>query len=233
MAINDTDASVRGSVLVRLLDAGSREVRRETAAVELAPGERREVVEIGALPAGSPVYFLDARLQTASGEAARPPRQDPAPSFYWLPAASDVLDWKKSEWFYTPTRRFADLTAVTRLPVAPLEVSHRFTSTADGQGVEVTLHNPRPAPRLLRRAGGRRRDRTASSRRRCCGTTTTSRCYPASAAPCAAPFPSHALGGERPAFRYQGINVPAGGARRERDDEDDSTRRRRCRAATR
>jgi exo-1,4-beta-D-glucosaminidase len=66
------------------------------------------VVAIGQLPAGSPVTFLDARLETDGGEP-------PPPSFYWLPAAADELDWAKSEWFYTPTRRFADLQAVTRL----------------------------------------------------------------------------------------------------------------------
>jgi exo-1,4-beta-D-glucosaminidase len=210
VAINDTDSTVSASVVVRLLDVASRDVRRETVEVELAPGERREVVEIGALPTGSPVYFLDARLQMTRGEAASRPAQAPAPSFYWLPAVNDELDWKKSEWYYTPTRRYADLAAVTRLPPAPLEVSHRFTPTADGQAVEVTLHNPSPHLAFFVELAvvGAESGKLAAP---VLWDDNYVSLLPGERRTVRGSVPSHALGGERAAFRYQGINVPAGG----------------------
>ncbi len=33
-------------------------------------------------------------------------------NFYWLSTREDVLDWKKTKWYYTPTKVHADLTAL-------------------------------------------------------------------------------------------------------------------------
>jgi len=135
--------------------------------------------------------------------------QDPAPSFYWLPVVTDELDWKKSEWFYTPTRRFADLTAVTRLPAAPLAVTHRFTSIAEGQEVEVTLHNPGPHLAFFVELAvvGAESGKLAAP---VLWDDNYVSLLPGERRTVRGTVPSHALGGERPAFRYQGINVPSG-----------------------
>ena len=71
-------------------------------------------------------YFVRLRLQDASGrEVSR--------NFYWLSTRDDELDWKNTKWYYTPTSRHADLTALARLPPTTLEVS--------AEGSRVTIRN--------------------------------------------------------------------------------------------
>jgi exo-1,4-beta-D-glucosaminidase len=202
VAVNDTAVPLSATAVVRVLDTGSRVVRQESRRLEVPAGERRDVVVLGVLPAGSPVYFVDARLEGAGGALL-------AQNLYWLPAEPDVLDWEKSQWFYTPASRFADLTAVTRLPTAPLAVSHRFRPGAEGHEVEVTLHNPGPTLAffvelaVVRAKSGElavpiRWDDNYLS------------LLPGERRTVRAIIPAHALGGEQPALRWQGINVPAG-----------------------
>jgi len=202
VAINDTAAAVRGQAVVKMLDTGSRVVRQQSIPFELQPGERREVMAIGELPAGSPVTFLDARLEVAGGES-------PPPSFYWLPAKADELDWAKSEWYYTPTSRFADLKAVTQLAPAPLEVSHRFTPATDGQQVEVTLHNPGAQLAFFVELAivGDKSGRLAAP---VLWDDNYVSLLPGERRTVRGFVPAHALDGEQPSFRYQGVNVPAG-----------------------
>ena len=60
-----------------------------------------------------------------------------ARNFYWLSTEPDVLDYKNNLWYVTPTKRFADFTALDDLPEVGLEVS----ATADGSSVSVHLGN--------------------------------------------------------------------------------------------
>jgi exo-1,4-beta-D-glucosaminidase len=61
-------------------------------------------------------YFVRLRLDDSSGrEVSR--------NFYWLSTREDVLDWKNTKWYYTPTSRHADLTALAKLPPTTLDVS--------------------------------------------------------------------------------------------------------------
>ena len=46
-------------------------------------------------------------------------------NFYWLSTKPDVLDWAKTEWYYTPVKSHADFTALATLPVTTLAVTRR------------------------------------------------------------------------------------------------------------
>src|SRR5262245_26246868 len=52
-------------------------------------------------------------------------------NFYWLSTTDDVLDWKNTKWFYTPTQRHADLTHLARLPPTTLSVTARFGESGE------------------------------------------------------------------------------------------------------
>jgi exo-1,4-beta-D-glucosaminidase len=73
-------------------------------------------------------------LNDASGvEVAR--------NFYWLSTEPDVLDYDNNRWFVTPTKEFADFTALDDLPEVELEVS----ASGIGAAVTVQLANPTDA----------------------------------------------------------------------------------------
>jgi len=61
------------------------------------------------------VYFLRLQLSDATGETK-------SINWYWLSKKNDGLNWKKSEWYYTPENGFADFTSLRSLPKTTLKV---------------------------------------------------------------------------------------------------------------
>jgi exo-1,4-beta-D-glucosaminidase len=207
VAVNDTDVPLNGVVArVRVLDAASRVLLDESRQLDVPAHERGEVLAVGPLSrfaAGRsnpspPVYFLDARIEAAGQTLAR--------NFYWLPAEDDVLDWEKTNYYVTPVSRFADLTALHRLPRVELDVSHRFESTEGGQLLHVTLANPSRNVAFfveLSVTG----DRTGELVAPIYWDDNYVSLLPGERRELRATIPAHALAGERPTFHYQGINV--------------------------
>ena len=80
----------------------------------------------------SSTYFVSLLLSDASGNTV-------SRNFYWLSTTPETLDWEKSTWYVTPTKTFADYTALNRLPVVNLEVTARAESP---EIATVTVTNP-------------------------------------------------------------------------------------------
>ena len=204
VAVNDTGEPLRGAkVRLRAFDTASQSLMDETVPIDLAAESRRAVITVPPLNAGQDVMFLDLRIENACEEVSR--------NFYWLPPKPDVLDWANSKWFYTPTSEYADLTAVTKLPPSPLEVTHAFRAAGDGgQEVEVTLHNPgeRIAFFVELAVLGAESGRLAAPVR---WDDNYVSLLPGERRTLRAIVPPHALGGDRPTLRVQGMNVPAAG----------------------
>lgn len=86
-------------------------------------------------PAGiSTTYFLNLQLFSASGELL-------SRNFYWLSAKADVLDFKKTEWYYTPQTGFADFSALQNLPEAQITAHMKAAPAAGSFAAHVTLRN--------------------------------------------------------------------------------------------
>ncbi|HEX4119758.1 MAG TPA: glycoside hydrolase family 2 TIM barrel-domain containing protein [Verrucomicrobiae bacterium] len=84
-------------------------------------------------PAGlTPVYFLALTLEDASGATI-------SRNFYWLSTQPDTLGEPKegSDWYYTPTRQFADFRALNSL--APGDVTISATSVRKGADETTTV----------------------------------------------------------------------------------------------
>ena len=134
-AVNDTRAPVpRARAWLRVLDLEGHEVLRETREVALGPGSSRRVFELGSLEPPTPVYFVALRLDDEKGK-------EMARNFYWLSTTRDVLDWQHSEWFVTPTKSYADFTALADLPEVRPEVEAAVAREGRGAEVKVRLAN--------------------------------------------------------------------------------------------
>ena len=200
VVVNDTGSPLAGVTAgVRIFDLRSEVLFEESRSLDIPAETLHRVLTVPAASPRGKAYFIDARITAADGTHL-------VSSIYWLSTESDVPDWEASEWFYTPTARYADLTGLARLPRVELEVEHRFEDTAGGQTIHVSLRNPsdklaffvelevvgaasgQPAAPILwsdnyvSLAPGERRQIHAE-------------------------IPAHALDGEAPVFHYAGINV--------------------------
>ncbi|ROV98096.1 hypothetical protein VMCG_06992 [Cytospora schulzeri] len=67
---------------------------------------------------------------------------------YWISKSMDKLKWKESEWFYTPVKKYADFTALSKLQTANVSVSARRADNG-GRGITVRLENLSQVPAVF------------------------------------------------------------------------------------
>jgi exo-1,4-beta-D-glucosaminidase len=134
-AVNDSRFTGQAlTAEIRAFDLEARELFNQSYELELPPAGSQPIVSFADQESPTPVWFLDLRLHDGSGnEVAR--------NFYWLSTTPDVLDYDNNLWYVTPTRSFADFTALDELPEVQLEAS----ATGSGDQVDVRLANPSDA----------------------------------------------------------------------------------------
>jgi len=83
-------------------------------------------------------YFVNLTLTDARGaEISR--------NFYWLSTRPETLNWDKSTWYYTPTKTFADYTALNTLPRTELKLRSANEQRGTERLTTVTVTNAGPA----------------------------------------------------------------------------------------
>ncbi len=112
----------------------SRKFAKE-AAVDAGPDSSARVMTIPELQSLSRTYFVRLELDDAAGRPA-------STNFYWLSTEPETLDWGKTEWYYTPTKAYADYTMLDRLKEVELEVTRSFEERGAEQIARVRLTNP-------------------------------------------------------------------------------------------
>jgi exo-1,4-beta-D-glucosaminidase len=104
------------------------------AAIDIPPDGVVRALTIPVPPDLTKTYFLRLRLTDAAGrELSR--------NFYWLSTIEDVLDWKNTKWYYTPTTRHADMTALAALPPTKLTITPRFEGHGSAGTARVSVTN--------------------------------------------------------------------------------------------
>jgi exo-1,4-beta-D-glucosaminidase len=88
--------------------------------------------EIGGL---SPTYFVSLTLADGSGSQV-------SRNFYWLSTTPETMDLGNSTWYHTPTKTFADFTALNSLPQVDLDVTAKTQPQGNDRVTTVTVTNP-------------------------------------------------------------------------------------------
>jgi exo-1,4-beta-D-glucosaminidase len=134
VVVNNTAQGLEASAVISLLNLDGRSRFSKTVPVNAPADSVTRVDTLPAISGLSAAYFLDLRLTPAVGGPI-------STNFYWLSTTPDELDWSKSTWYGTPTRQYADLTALKDLPPATVTwtVAHS-RGGADGES-RVTLRN--------------------------------------------------------------------------------------------
>jgi exo-1,4-beta-D-glucosaminidase len=110
---------------------------KRDATLDVAPDSSTRVFVLPELSGLTTTYFLKLTLRDSAGKVV-------SSNFYWLSTAPEVLDWEKSKWYYTPTKSFADFTALQNLPKVELEVASRFVHEKQEGVARVAVTNRGP-----------------------------------------------------------------------------------------
>jgi len=105
------------------------------ATVDVGADSSTRVFTVPEIDGLSTTYFLGLALEEPSGNTI-------SRNFYWLSTKPETLDWDKSTWYYTPTKTFADYTALNSLPEVDLNVMARSEARGSERITTVTLRNP-------------------------------------------------------------------------------------------
>jgi exo-1,4-beta-D-glucosaminidase len=133
--VNDLQQPFAGlKVSAEVFDSNLASKFSREAVVDLAADGVARAFAIPALPDLTTTYFVRMKLEDAAGRPL-------SSNFYWLSTRDDELDWDKTEWYYTPTVRHADLKALASLPPTKLAVSSRLESSGPEDGARVTIAN--------------------------------------------------------------------------------------------
>ncbi len=124
-------------VTARVLNTDMTQKWTETTTLDAGADSTRKVMKVPDLEGLSPTYFVQLVLEDARGRRV-------GSNFYWLSTKPDVMDWDKSQWFYTPTRSLADMSALAQLPRVKLKMQNRTARRGAEVITTVNLHNPGP-----------------------------------------------------------------------------------------
>ena len=93
---------------------------------------KKELLSIPKINELSKVYYLILTLEEESNIIGR--------NFYWLPLKNDVFK-QKDEWFYTPLKEHADMSALRNLPKAEIKKSIYIEESEDLYEISIVLEN--------------------------------------------------------------------------------------------
>jgi exo-1,4-beta-D-glucosaminidase len=134
--VNGTQSAQNGlKVVAKVYDLATTEKFAREANVDVAADGVARSFAIPE-PAGiSTTYFLSLQLYSASGQPL-------SRNFYWLSTQPDVLNFEKTEWYYTPQSAYADFSALQTLAPATVKASWKPAKGTDREAeYRVTLEN--------------------------------------------------------------------------------------------
>jgi len=124
VVVNSNYSAVPVRIKAVVYNLDMKPMWQKDATLEAGSDSSTVAMQIPEIPGLSTTYFVDLTI-------------GPSHNFYWLSTAPETLDFAKSNWYVTPTKTFADYTALNTLPPAEVQVSAQNTPGA----TIVTLHN--------------------------------------------------------------------------------------------
>ena len=132
--VNGTqEAQNKLRVVAKAYDLAAKEIFSNEETVDVAADGVAKSFVVPEPAAGIVAYFLNLQLYRASGELV-------SRNFYWLSTKPDVLNFAKSDWYYTPITSYADFTALQDLPKATVKGSLTIQEGPETVG-HVTVRN--------------------------------------------------------------------------------------------
>jgi exo-1,4-beta-D-glucosaminidase len=138
LANEDLNDAKNLTVKIRVFDINSKEIFADQWTGDIPSNISKFIYKLPEIKNLTSVYFLDLRIYNAENKEVDN-------SIYWLSTKKDVLDYeaaKKLEWpFYTPTKSFADYTALDKLPKINLEYDYKYAKENEFGKVSLNIKN--------------------------------------------------------------------------------------------
>jgi len=126
--------NLKAKVGVYNLDMSEQYSRQQ--AVDARADSSTRVLQIPDVAGLSTTHFVSLSLEDAAGSLV-------SRNFYWLSTKPDTVEEEKTkDTVYTPTRSYADFTALSTLPRVDLKSTVRFEKEGSDQIARVTVENP-------------------------------------------------------------------------------------------
>jgi exo-1,4-beta-D-glucosaminidase len=129
--VNDYLESFSGlKASAKIYDSDSKLIfeKEKTAAVN--DNSSKKVIDIPVLNYTSSLIFINLELKDSVNKLI-------TDNFYWVSSKEDSLDFKNSDWYYTPMKSYSDLRGINNLPAAAVKYEEKFYKN----NVEVSLEN--------------------------------------------------------------------------------------------
>jgi exo-1,4-beta-D-glucosaminidase len=138
LANNHLDGTDGLTVKVKIYDINSKQVFSDEWKGDIAGNSSKKISDLSVPKNISDVWFLDIRTFDKNGTEVDN-------SFYWLSTKKDELDYKAAEkldWaYYTPSKGYADFTALNNLKDVKLSYNYKFEKDNDSGKVQLTVEN--------------------------------------------------------------------------------------------
>ena len=127
------------TVKIRAFDLNSKEIFADQWKGNIKSNISQLIYKLPEIKNLTPVWFLDIRIYNKNNKEVDN-------SVYWLSLKKDILDYdayKKLSWpFYTPTKQFADFTALDQLPKVQLNYTYLFSKDEKFGKISLKIKNP-------------------------------------------------------------------------------------------
>src|ERR1035438_9719073 len=127
-------------VVARVLNLDMTEKFIRDVKVDLEEDSSTRALTLPQIDGLSSTYFVSLELQDPSDHPV-------SRNLYWLSTKPETLDWEKSTWYVTPTKTFADYTALNSLPQAEMQWAAQskpgestVTLTNTGKAIAFGVH---------------------------------------------------------------------------------------------
>jgi exo-1,4-beta-D-glucosaminidase len=138
LANEDLEAANGLSLKIRVFDIHSKEIFSDQWKGDIPSNISKVIYKLPEIKNLTPVYFLDLRIYAQDGKEVDH-------NFYWLSTKKDVLDYtaaKKLPWpYYTPTKQYADFTALNELPKVKPDCNYEYSKDNEFGHVTLTVKN--------------------------------------------------------------------------------------------
>ncbi len=133
--VNNTQQAEKGlKVVAKLYSLEAKELFSKDSTTDVDPDGVTRLFAIPEPAADNTTYFLALQLSHDSGEVV-------SRNFYWLSTKPDVLEFAKTEWYYTPLSATADFTALQNLPKASVKASMKSRESGDELSAQIVVEN--------------------------------------------------------------------------------------------